>query len=308
MKNIKKIVNLINQKTKDLENSVKDTSKVVLNKYSDTKEYIKGKFDGTYYYPVNRLKRIDLDVQQGNIQIRQSATKQVKISLEVELYYDKTEFNKPEDAFYRTSILDIKNDILEIKVPNKKISVQLLIELPPITYQTVSAVVHQGNLQLEELKIQDLFIKNKIGNIFLNNLTSKLGQITNNVGNIYFNNSNINQLYITLTTGNVNFVGEFLSIKTNLVDGNIKIDKKNIKMSQVDLQVINGNIDLRLYKEVDFNLQTKIQNGQLEIDKQDLIISDNNFSYNQTLVAYTKKDTKQTINLNAKNGNIKLTR
>ncbi|MGB4093418.1 MAG: DUF4097 family beta strand repeat-containing protein [Ruminococcus flavefaciens] len=163
-----------------------------MNKYYKTAD-----FDNTF--SVSDVKNISVDIDNCDIIFKKSLDKDIKV----------TARSVPED--YKAAVT---GDTLTISVPKPKrtqISMTLFIDfdprievaLPEKDYEKLNVIGGVGDIDLSDLKFNDVVYNTGTGDNKINNLTCKNMEIINGVGDNEFTNITCESCKLTAGTGDL---------------------------------------------------------------------------------------------------------
>ena len=126
-----------------------------------------------------------------------------------------------------------------------------------------------GNINISNVKSDDLIITNNCGEMFFKNISSKNTVINNTCGDINLSDFVSSEINVSQTTGSSNFV----NVKTNLLKVNNtcgSVDLKNLDSKNIDINTSTGSIDGSIIgNQNDYKISTKVNCGSCNLVNSD---------------------------------------
>ncbi|MDR2833051.1 MAG: hypothetical protein LBV67_04980, partial [Streptococcaceae bacterium] len=114
-------------------------------------------------YPANMATIIDIQSTNGEIKLVNGSDDKVLIKVNGKIYGAFE--GQVEDEFKKRSEFNVTDEKIEIKIPNKFIRADLVVELPSRLYDLVSIKSLNGNLEIADLTAGDIYASSTNGAI-----------------------------------------------------------------------------------------------------------------------------------------------
>ncbi|MDN6728983.1 MAG: daptomycin-sensing surface protein LiaX [Alkalibacterium sp.] len=217
---------------------------------------------------------VDVKVANGKILIEKGQTDSVSISAKGKLYGKMSE-NTPKESFEARSTVSVDDDKMRVHVPNKRVYVDLKITLPEIAYDYLSINTLNGKIQVDDLNVQDVFVKSTNGSIVFNHLKGTMLEAKGSNGSITVKKSQLKDLLANTVNGSVVYEGELESGNLTTTNGDVKISFKETGIKRLKASSVNGNVKLAIPDSMAIDGEAKTTFGEIksrlsntEIDEQ----------------------------------------
>lgn len=220
------------------------------------------KFEHEFNYPNPQASLIDVKVANGTVVFKTWDQEDVKVEAKIKLY-GKMAGDSPMEAFLERSDIDVDDETISFKVPNKRVKADLTFYLPKRTYDHVSVKLLNGNVLVEELTAKDVYTKSTNGTITFKKIDATMLEIEGVNGEIKVLEGTILDNIIETVNGDVSISAAPESLSVSLINGDIRITAKEKTLRRVEASSANGNIKLALPNNLGVEGQVKTNLGSI---------------------------------------------
>lgn len=201
------------------------------------------KFEHTFEFDATDATLIDVKVASGNLEFKTWDEPGVKVDAKIRLY-GKMDAPTPLDAFNERSKIAVNDETISIQVPNKRVRADLEIYLPSRIYDHVSIKLLNGDIEMGETEVKDIYMKSTNGDITINGMDATMLELEGVNGNISINSGTILDLIVETVNGTVTVKGEPKNTGISLVNGDIRLTFAHDDFSKINANVVNGAVKL----------------------------------------------------------------
>lgn len=262
-------------------------------------------FKHEFFYPNINISIIDIKVANGKVDIKSWNQNDIKIEANIK-FYGKLNHATPLEAFIERSEISLENDTLSLQVPNKRLSCEFTIYLPKHTYDFVSVKMLNGDVEIKELLVGDMFLKTTNGEVTVKDVIGTMLEIQGVNGSMDLIDCKLVDFIGQTVNGNIITKSMIESIQASLVNGDIKLTTFN-DISKVNATTINGDLKVSVPSaygidgvcQTNFgSIKNRLANIEVLREKTDKLNQYQEFRRNQEEIV--------TLSLNTKTGSIYL--
>lgn len=131
---------------------------------------------------------------------------------------------------------------------NETEKIVIVLSLPKDYNGSININISCGNVEINNVKLQDLDIKNSVGNIDLKGVESDRSKIDATCGNVDFQNLNSKNIDVNMSTGNISG-SLYGNVNDYTIDAIVNLGNCNLQNSKTGFKKLNirntcGNIDI----------------------------------------------------------------
>ncbi len=219
------------------------------------------KFEHEFYYEAPAASILDIKVANGNVTLKTWDSDDVKVEAKIKLYGKMGA--EPFEAFSERSQIEVNEDHISFKIPNKRVRADLVFYLPKRVYDHAAIKHLNGNIMIETLEAKDIYTKSTNGNIIVNQLTATMLEVEGVNGNIDIRNGNILDSIIETVNGTVTFGATPENLSVSLVNGDVRLTIKEDNLKKVEASSVNGNVKVALPDTIGLEGHAKTSLGSI---------------------------------------------
>lgn len=303
----------VNQTGKEVNRVFKDvvdSSKAFLNNFEWKKQEFKVPTIASQTFEtkwtVEDYKPTILDIKNANglVAIESADVESIEIQADVTMY---GKFDKPlEEALNDRMEYKVDEDRLVFQIPNKRVKVDLHIQLPRDTYDYLSLNVLNGDIELKDLKLNDLLVKVVNGGVTFDSVKATMAEVKGSSTNSTLRNVDLQDLIINTVNGEITLQGDIISSSVSSTNGQIRATLTSNEMVQFEGTTVNGDVKVSLPASRDLEVEGKTTFGKVYSRLTDTTIVKENDEL--TDVQYARDEKGDAIRVKAKTarGNILL--
>lgn len=202
------------------------------------------KFEHEFYYEAPAASILDIKAANGNVTLKTWDSNDVKVEAKIKLYGKMGA--EPFEAFSERSQIEVNEDHISFRIPNKRVRADLVFYLPKRVYDHAAIKLLNGNIMIETLEAKDIYTKSTNGNIIVDQLTATMLEVEGVNGNIDIRNGNILDSIIETVNGTVTFGATAENLSVSLVNGDVRLTIKEDNLKKVEASSVNGNVKVAL--------------------------------------------------------------
>lgn len=242
------MIQKIGQSAKDTLNSV-DWSTASLKMPSITSRSFTHQFE----FLAEDLDIIDFKNSNGFIHFVESQdSDKIIVEAEITLYGKMHEENELEAFEARTDIRSEEGK-LSFHIPNKRIKANLTVKLPKRQYRYLAVNQLNGDVSINHLSVEDLYLKSLNGNFYLHELNAEMVETKQTNGSIIVENSTIRDLLTSTISGDIRLKGNYISSSSSTSNGDVKITLIGDDISHVEASSVNGSVKVAVPRQLDID-------------------------------------------------------
>lgn len=219
-------------------------------------------FTHEFYYPEVSSTVIDFKIANGMINLLSWDELDLKMAATIKLYGNMKATTNLE-AFLERSQIDVTDDKISFQVPNKRVKVDIDVYLPKKVYDHVSIKLLNGDISMDNISANDLFIKSTNGDKNLNSIKATMLEIQGVNGNVFIENSDINDIISEVVNGNSDIRGDFHSLSITKSSGDFLLKPSGANLKNVDAKIDVGTIRLTVPQLAGLEAQLKTNFGSI---------------------------------------------
>lgn len=307
-----KVVDVTNQMGKFFKKTFESVSQTVGEnvEWKDINLKIPGvattKFTKVFEYNDVAPSIIDVQVANGDIELRFWDQQSIRIETEIKLY-GKMDAETPLAAFEERSQIVVDEEQIIFKVPNKRVRMDAIFYLPAQTYDYTTFKLLNGDVTIKELDTKDIYIKSTHGDMHLDGLKASMLEMSCVNGDITVINGHILDTIIESVNGDVKVATNLENLSVNLINGDIRLTLKEEALRRVKVTTVNGDVKVALPSTVGLEGIVKSNLGSIKNRLTDFeVVREKTERTNQLLHFRRVADKMAQVELSTTTGNIYL--
>lgn len=224
---------------------------------------VSSKFTKEYLFEDAAATILDFQLANGNITLQKWDQNDIKVEADIKIYA-KFEEATPEEAFEARSNITIDEEQFSFYVPNKRVRCEVVVSLPDREYDYVAFKLLNGNVQVNDLKGKDIYIKTTNGQMNFKNLEATMLEMDGVNGSISVQDSKLVDLMAKLVNGSITTKSEITSSALSLVNGDIRMTYVDTEAKHIEASTVNGAIKLALPKEKSVEMEANSSLGHIK--------------------------------------------
>ncbi|MYL49144.1 DUF4097 family beta strand repeat protein [Halobacillus litoralis] len=244
-------------------------------------EYVE--FSDDTVLPTEDFHDADLSISNGSLKVHTWDQEDVKASYEVKVYQVETE-EEARKRFHDETQVEIKNGLLRIASPSKKIKMNVDLYIPNKKYEFIKSQLTNGNLDFENIKSDHFQMKTSNGAVKAKQLSGMTCKIQTGNGAVQLLEGTFDECETDTINGSITLSGDIGKADASSVSSAITVDHKGSKAHTGFYKTTTGRIQVSLptEKKVDGVLRTKF--GQIKCELENYkILKDRNDVANKML-------------------------
>lgn len=249
---------------------------------------------------------IDVQVANGDIELRFWDQEDIRIETEIKLY-GKMDAETPLAAFEERSQIVVDDEQIVFKVPNKRVRIDAIFYLPIRTYDYTTFKLLNGDVTIKELDTKDIYIKSTHGDIKIEGLKASMLEMSCVNGDITVTSGHILDAIIESVNGDVKVATNLENLSVNLVNGDIRLTLKEEALRRVKVTTVNGDVKVALPGTIGLEGIVKSNLGSIKNRLTDFeVVREKTERTNQLLHFRRVADKMAQVELSTTTGNIYL--
>jgi len=204
------------------------------------------KFSTEFEYPANAATIIDIQSTNGAIKLVNGADDKVVVKVDAKIYGAIS--TTPEEAFAERSEFNVTDEKIDIKILNKFVRADLVVELPQRLYDLVTIKSLNGKLEIDSIEAGDIYASSTNGDINMHPAKASMLEVKGVNGNVAVVDAQVIDTLINTVNGEVVVTAASNAISATLVNGNMRMTLTNDTLTKLNLSNVNGNIKVALPK------------------------------------------------------------
>jgi lia operon protein LiaG len=246
------------------------------------------------------VREIKIDTSSEQINIIQAGTNEIRAHLNGSIT-STSKYTKPELQITRSG------DTLNIKVITHthvtfgffSSDIKLDVYIPAVYSKKLEILATSGDIKISDYKLEGFKIHLSSGNIEANNLSADAFECLCTSGNVVINGLKTKTANFEASSGNINVNGFSGDLKSDTTSGDVNYEYEQFS-NNVEIEVSSGQIELKLPKVSQFNLDANATSGNVTCDFPIIITSGHK---ENVLVGHVGSSTNN-IKLDATSGDI----
>lgn len=204
-----------------------------------------------------------LDFKNANGEVKVLASESDNIQIEAQVtMYGKLD-DGIEKAFEKRTIYKVDQDRLMLHIPNKRIKADLTIKLPQVTYDYVSFNLLNGDLDISDLVVNDIFVKTVNSKIEIQDLSATMAEIKGSNASVDLLDLDVQDLMVSTVSGDIIVSGDVLSASVQTTNGDIRATLLDEEMAHCEATSVNGDVKIAVPKSRDLEAEAKTSLGRV---------------------------------------------
>lgn len=225
------------------------------------------------------MNDIDVWIANGSLVLRSWDQDYVKAVFDGRVYGAESE-QQAKDRFQEDVNLTLKAGLLRLSSPVKKTKVKVELYVPPVHLSFIKAKLSNGDLEIEELKADQLQLKTSNGPVKLKELIGRSCKVETGNGSITAASVNFEEWEADTINGTVSLVGDLGKSDISTVSGQIKVDHLSNKAHTGFYKTTAGSIRVSIPNERKIvgllksnigNVYCELENYKILKDKKDVM-------------------------------------
>lgn len=262
---------------KQTSSSVQDYVKELADRHHKTGSFsgkkVSHSFQKTYEFSPEMCQKVNVDVVNGNIHLVNTKDDHISVTVNAHIFTEHQDI-QPEVLFLNDSILSLKEEQLEIKIPSKDYVSDVTIQLPKSSYEQIELKVCTGDIELNQIVTGKLIAKVKHGAIRL--MDSEINDIHANIvnGNMDCTHCVLNDGEVSIANGALNLDSTITKLITTVMNGMATIAIPG-KFEQLNVTTGNGSVELLINDRLPIHIEADTKLGNIQNHLTDAIIESN---------------------------------
>ncbi|WLR49285.1 DUF4097 family beta strand repeat-containing protein [Halobacillus litoralis] len=233
-------------------------------------EYVE--FNDETILPNEEFHDADLSISNGSLKVHTWDQEDVKASYQVKVYQVETE-EEARTRFHDETQVEIKNGLLRIASPSKKIKMNVDIFIPNKKYEFIKSQLTNGNLNLENIKSDHFQMKTSNGAVNAKQLSGETCKMQTGNGAIHLQEGTFEECETDTINGAITLSGDIGKTDASSVSSSITVDYSGAKAHTGFYKTTTGRIQVSLptEKKIDGVLRTKFGPIQCELDNYKIL-------------------------------------
>ncbi|MBX0357502.1 DUF4097 family beta strand repeat-containing protein [Halobacillus sp. Nhm2S1] len=233
-------------------------------------EYVE--FSDDSILPREEFQDADLSISNGSLNVHTWDQEDVKASYQVKVYQVETE-EEARARFHDETQMDIKNGLLRIASPSKKIKMNVDLYIPNKKYEFIKSQLTNGNLDLENIKSDHFQMKTSNGSVKAKQLSGETCKIQTGNGAVQLLEGIFEECETDTINGAISLSGDLGKADASTVSSSITVDYNGAKAHTGFYKTTTGKIQVSLptEKKIDGVLRTKFGQIQCELENYKIL-------------------------------------
>ncbi|SDO20263.1 DUF4097 family beta strand repeat-containing protein [Halobacillus aidingensis] len=233
-------------------------------------EYVE--FTDDTVLPKEEFHDADLSISNGSLKLHTWDQEEVKASYQVKVYQVETE-EEARARFHDETQMEIKNGLLRIASPSKKMKMNVDLFIPNKKYEFIKSQLTNGNLDLENIKSDHFQMKTSNGAVKAKQLSGETCKIQTGNGAIQLQEGTFEECETDTINGAITLSGDIGKADASTVSSGITVDYSGSKAHTGFYKTTTGKIQVSLptEKKVDGVLRTKFGQIQCELENYKIL-------------------------------------
>ena len=263
----------VSQASSQLGRFFKETVKNVSDTVSDNVDWkdvnikvpgmVTNSFSHEFYYPEITASLIDFKVANGQVKFKTWDSQDLKVEANIKIY-GKMNADTLFEAFLERSRIEVTEESISFQIPNKRIKADLTVYLPSKDYDYVSVKMLNGDIEVEELHVNDIYAKSTNGDMEFHQLTATMLEIEGVNGDIEITDSQIVDLLAESVNGEIITRSTIENYSVSNVNGDIKLTALDSLVKKVEVKLVNGDIKLSMPSSLGLEGTAKVSIGSIK--------------------------------------------
>lgn len=217
-------------------------------------------FNHTYDFDDDYIQTMNIEVLSGNITVQPWEGNHVKVDVQAKLF---TLEDQLEKFFLEKSILMLDGHQLFIQAKDRGVAANLNIYVPQQKYSQIKINNDNGQIEVKQLMVDELNIKNIHGEVTIQEVEASLAEIYVTNGKIYTKHSKIRDYHNDIVNGNIDATGQFVCLNLEGTNSDITVHNHSDSVEEMTQRTVNGNINVYINNELPFALNAFTKYGSI---------------------------------------------
>ena len=233
-------------------------------------EYVE--FTDDTVLPKEEFHDADLSISNGSLKLHTWDQEDVKASYQVKVYQVETE-EEARARFHDETQMEIKNGLLRIASPSKKMKMNVDLFIPNKKYEFIKSQLTNGNLDLENIESDHFQMKTSNGAVKAKQISGETCKIQTGNGAIQLQEGTFEECETDTINGAITLSGDIGKADASTVSSGITVDYSGSKAHTGFYKTTTGKIQVSLptEKKVDGVLRTKFGQIQCELENYKIL-------------------------------------
>lgn len=211
------------------------------------------------------LKKIDLDVANGSVQLIPWNERDVRVECAAKIYKAENQTDARE-AFLQDVLFSIESGTLRFSVQKKQMKVNAIVYVPKENYDVIKIRMFNGPISGESLHVGELKAKTANGKITIDGITANTAECETANGHIKLTNGQINDLEAETINGFIRYQGTLEKLDMQSFNGNIDCELFDDRCHTALIKTTTGNVNLFLPTPLNIDGEFKSNLGAFTCD------------------------------------------
>ncbi|OFI46460.1 hypothetical protein BG262_05445 [Floricoccus penangensis] len=185
------------------------------------------------------IRAINIASQTGDVEIVKSSDDKVKIDFDFEVFG----VDDPEKFIEENVTVTDDAGILDINIPSKRISADMVISLPAKRYDSLTINTINGEVSISSSIIDYVRVSTINGDLDTDDLSSSIAELTTKNGDLKVTDGNFTDLKASTINGDIRVNADFETSDISSVNGAIRMTP-TLKAKKVTAKNVNGDIKM----------------------------------------------------------------
>ncbi|MBB6445109.1 DUF4097 family beta strand repeat-containing protein [Bacillus benzoevorans] len=256
------------------------------------------------------IKKMDIDVANGNITVIPWDQKDVRVECQVRVY----RVDNQEQArmnFLKDVMFAIEGDCLRFSTGQKWMKLNAVLYIPQTDYEKIKIRMFNGNIDSRQLDVKKFRVKTANGKILMDEIKSSIIEAETANGAISFNNCVAADMEAETINGAITINGDFRKVELQSFNGDVECKVFGNRCEWIDAKTTTGGILLAVPEGAAVNGELKSNLGNFKVDVEGIqIVEEKSELIQKNLTFKSVKDAPNKIHLfaDSKTGVIKISK
>lgn len=212
-------------------------------------------------YVMTDINRLEVEIYNGSVELLPHEGEELLIDAQVKFHGNHDEISQAR--FEELSTITSQDGKFSFKINSAKISVDASMKVPRRDYETIRVNLLNGDVKVNDLTTNHIIIKNKNGDMHLNNVKAHDSEFDLLNGDIIVSNSPIDALVMKNLNGDIRVDGYVNNLSADSINSNLYLSKRDASEANLKIKTVSGDIKLSLPKELNIDVNAKTSNGSV---------------------------------------------
>lgn len=254
------------------------------------------------------LKKIDIDVANGNVTVIPWEQKDVRVECQAKVY----RVDNQEQArmnFLKDISFAIEGDCLRFTTGQKWMKLDAVLYIPQGEYEKMNIRMFNGTIEGRQLDVKKCKVKTANGKITMEEIKSHTVEAETANGAITFNNCEAADMEAETINGMIKINGDFRKVELQSFNGDIDCKLFGTRCEWMNVKTTTGDIFLAVPEHVAANGELKSNLGTFYVDVEGIqMVEEKSELLQKSLIFKSVKEALHSVHLlaDSKTGTIRI--